>query len=814
MRPHVSVAASILVSISVELLTPLYDGEARAGTIPRPVTDFGSAGALSVGARDLQLEVFINGSSTDLVAVFRHSVDGSLAISPDQLRNVGIYPADEAIQSNGLVDIAQLPGVSADYRETSQSIHFTVEFAALSERVIEGRGGVRDGAAGTDAQSSLGALMNYTLYTSTGGDDMDDIWGFEGVSGWFEGRIFSPVGVFTNSYVVSVSPNERYDSTRLDTTWSYSNPEWLTSFRAGDVITGGLSWTRPTRLGGLQVQRNFGLRPDLVTMPLPDLSGSAAVPSTVDIYVNNARRVSEEIPAGPFQVTNLPVVTGSGTARVVVRDALGRETSSETPFFASSDLLASGLWDYSAEAGFARRFYGVESNDYDGSFMGSGTLRYGISDQLTLEGHTEVGGGLINGGAGTVFGLGPMGVGSLAGAASSFDGQTGYQLAGSVEFEVGDMHVFTRTQRTFGSYNDIAGVTAEAAQSTWPDDGVFTAAPPRKLDQASISAPLQFDPSTVNLSYTHLETVEHDRSEILGLSFTRPVGRASIFASAFTDLEDDDAFGAFVGISIPLGDDLYTSASVSSDSDGTSVTTDLVKTENAEIGGVGWRLRDTEGAVTNRTAAISYRPSFARIEAGVEQFDDLYRATAQVDGAVVFASQDVFLANRIDDAFTIVDTGVPGVGVQYENRPVGHTNPEGKLLLPDLRSYEPNQITIDPTNLPVDATVGGTRIVTVPADRSGTVVDFDVVTDAKAALVTLRNEAGEYLQAGTVGSVEGASSSFVIGYDGQAFITGLDSRNRITVDLRGRGRCSAEFGYEPREGEQVTIPNVVCHPVE
>lgn len=812
MRPHVSAAASILLSVSVGFLAPLYGQKAFAGAIPPAVMGFDSASSFSHGTRDLQLEVFINGTSTDLAAVFRQDADGGLAIAPDQLRNVGIRAPEKAIGPDGLVDVAQLAGVSFDYDEASQSIHFSAEFDALSERVIEAHERAWNEPPSTDAQSSLGALMNYTLYTSTGGDDIDDMWDFEGVSGWFEGRIFSPFGVFTNSYVASVSSNELYDSTRLDTTWSYSNPEWLTSFRAGDVISGGLNWTRPTRLGGLQVQRNFGLRPDLVTMPLPDLSGSAAVPSTVDVYVNNARRVSEQIPAGPFQVTNLPVVTGSGTARVVVRDALGREATSETPFFASSNLLASGLWDYSAEAGFARRFYGIESSDYDGSLMASGTLRYGLSDQLTLEGHAEGGGGLVNGGAGTALSLGSYGVGSLAGSTSRVDGQTGFQVAGSVEFEFWDWHLFARTQRTFGDYNDIAGVTADA--SSFLDDGINTAAPPRALDQVSISAPLTFDPSTLNVSYTQVETVEEDRSQILGLSLNRPIGRASIFATAFTDLEDRDSFGVFVGLSIPLGRDIYASTGVSSDSDGTSVTTDLVKPERSEVGSVGWRLRDTEGEVTNRAAAISYRPSFARLEAGVEQYDDLYRATGQIDGAIVFASQDVFLSDRIDDAFTIVDTGVGGVDVQYENRPVGRTNRKGKLLLSDLRSYERNQISIDPRNLPIDATVGSTREITVPADRSGTVVDFDVHTDARAALVILQNAVGEYLETGSVGKMEGAAEGFVIGYGGQAFITGLDSHNRIIVDQPTRGRCFAEFGYIPHEGEQVTIPDVICRPIE
>ena len=680
--------------------------------------------------------------------------------------------------------------------------------------MIDAHENVEDDTAAPAAQSSLGGLVNYTLFASTGGDEIEDMWNFEGVSGWFEGRAFSPFGVLTTSYIASSSPSELYNSTRLDTTWSYSSQKWMTTFRAGDVITGGLSWTRPTRLGGVQIQRNFGLRPDLVTMPLPELAGSAAVPSTIDVYVNNARRVSQEVPAGPFQINDLPVVTGSGTARVVVRDALGRETVSETPFFASSDLLASGFWDYSAEAGFARRFYGVESNDYDGRFMASGTLRYGLTDWLTLEGHAEGGGGLVNGGAGAVFGIGPYGIGSFAASASSYDGQTGFQVAGSVEFELWDLHFFARTQRTFGDYNDIAGVTAEVFPPLLAEDGFISTAPPRSLDQVSVSVPLKFDPSTLNFSYTQLETVEGDRSQLLGLSFNRPVGRASLFATAFKDLAEEDSFGVFAGISIPIGEDIYASTGVSSDSDGTSVTTDLVKAESAEIGSVGWRIRDTEGAITNRAAAVSYRAPFSRFEAGVEQYEDLYRATGQVDGAVVFAGRDVFLSNRIDDAFVVVDAGAPGIDVQYENRPAGRTNRHGKLLVPDLRSYEANQISIDPTKLPIDATVGGTREVTVPADRSGTVVKFDVETDVQAALVTLRDEDGEFLETGAAGQVEGTSASFIVGYDGQAFIKGLGARNRVVVDQPTRGRCMAEFNYEPRDGEQVAIPDAVCRPTQ
>ncbi|MBX4378754.1 hypothetical protein K4H02_27235, partial [Mycobacterium tuberculosis] len=79
--------------------------------------------------------------------------------------------------------------------------------------------------------------------------------------------------------------------------------------------SGGLQWTRPVYLGGLQVQRNFHLRSDLVTIPIPVISGSAAVPSTLEVYTQNVKTYSGTVPSGPFQVTNFPVFTGAGQAQ-------------------------------------------------------------------------------------------------------------------------------------------------------------------------------------------------------------------------------------------------------------------------------------------------------------------------------------------------------------------------------------------------------------------------------------------------------------------------------------------------------------------
>jgi outer membrane usher protein len=810
MRRRALTAADVALLTILGLLAPLHTIDVLAQDIPPPAAE----GTAVPSSAPLQLEVFINDASTNLIGTFRRETDGRITVAPDELRTLGLLPDKQALGANGAIDLAKLPGVSFQYDEAIQSIRFTVQQSAQTTREIDVmKDPSDDGEAQTApsrAVTGVGGLINYTIYGASGGEDFGDIGTFNGLSGAFEARLYSRFGVLSSSQVLSSSPDTTFDAVRLDSDWSYTDEQRLVNYRLGDIITGGLSWTRPTRLGGFQLQRNFGARPDLVTMPLPELSGSAAVPSTVDVYIDNARRVSREVPAGPFAITNLPVVTGNGTARLVVRDALGRETVSETPFYASSDLLAPGLWDFSLDAGFARRFYGTESNDYDGRPMASGMIRYGVADWLTLEGHAEGGIDLINGGLGGVFAVGSYGLGTLAGAMSVHDGETGFQLSATAETDLWGVHFFARSQRTFGAFDDIASVTAPRSRSA---DGIprFSARPPRSLDQVSLSVPLGFDPTSLNVSFTKLETAERETSRIFGVTASRPIGeRGNAFATAYADLDRKSSYGIFVGLSWTFGNDISASTGLTSDAGGYSIATDLVKSENAEGSGTGWRLRDVEGQGVNRSASVSHRSAHGHIDAGVQQYGRTARANAQVDGAVVFAGGDVFLSNRVDDAFVVVDAGAPGVDVLFENRPIGQTNRRGKILLPNLRAYEKNRISIDPTNLPLDSLIDSTGETVVPRSHSGTVLNFAVKADTQAAQVTLRDDQGQPVEAGATGQVEGGTENFVVGYDGQAYISGLSARNRVLISQPTRGRCEAEFTFQSVARERAFVPDAIC----
>lgn len=763
--------------------------------------------------RDLYLSVSVNGAVTNLVAAFRQAPDGTLSIDAEQLRNVGISPVKTAIGADGRVRIDRLPSVHFTYDELKQTIDFTAADAERAPKIIDATappGGTSEKKPRLQAQSSYGALLNYNVIAATDNSETDGQFAFSGLSGSFEARMFSPAGVFDNTFVASTSDDIYYDSTRLESNWRYSDQASMMTYSVGDIITGGLSWTRPTRLGGLQLQRSFALRSDLVTFPVPELSGSAAVPSTVDVYLNDAKRFSSSVGAGPFDITNLPIVDGSGNARVVVTDAQGQQVTTESSFIASNSLLAPGLRDFSAELGFARKDYGVDSNDYDSRPYGSATLRSGVAKWLTMEGHVEGGANLLNGGVGVVFASHMLGVISMSVAGSYNADDLGQQLGFSLEKEMWGIHLAARVQRSFGSYQDIASVTADNRSDTGLD--TLSSAPPRALDQVSLSFPLAFDKSNLNFSFTNSETAEGEKQRVLGISYSRPIFKTStISVSAIKDFSDH-SLGLYASLFVPIGPAMTATTSASSQTGDNSVTETVSRTQGQQIGDYGWSVGRQQSDDSIDSASASYRTSTNEISARVDQSGKLVRANVTVDGALVAAGGGVFASNRIDDAFAIVDAGAPGVEVQDENRPVGLTGSNGKLLLPRLRAYQDNHISIDPTNLPLDAVINNTRNVVMPADRSGIVVKFDVDVNANAALVTFSDADGKPVEMGASGKIKPDAEPFVVGYDGQTLVENLTASNHATLTLLDGSTCVAIFKYTPQPGKQVSIPDAICKP--
>lgn len=751
----------------------------------------------------LQLEASLNGQPTGLILTVHQMPDGKFGLSRAELAalRIEVPPgADEDIV--GLDSIEMLAYV---YDESRQRLEISLPPERLKRTQLSGQ------QAGDDKSvdaASPGLVLNYSAYASSSFEMKQKLGQFDGASLALEARTGTKFGVLQQSGFITSRDFRQAAFTRLESSWSYDDPKHQVTWRAGDIISNSLPWTRSLRLGGLQLQRDFSLRPGLITMPLPAFSGTAALPSTVEVYVNNTKTYSTEVPSGPFSINEIPVLTGGGKARFVLHDAAGQQRVSETDFYTSADLLASGLMDFSAEAGFARLSTGEASFDYARKPVASLTGRYGLSDRITGLGHLEAGAGLANASLGARVHLGDWGMVTLgAGASINKDGRSGWLGHVSYDKQLGPVSFGFGTTRLLEDYLDIADITLRPLTLDETILGYAFGGTPRAADQMFIGSQLPWEGSFLSLGLANLDDGSGNKSTIGSLSFGQQLSRSlSVNANSFVDFRSS-SFGLVAGLSMQLGPTSAASADLQAGKNGVSASADYIAYGNHA--GNDWQFSagHSQGEKQGHSRAnLGYRTPAADLNANVSQSNAAkYAGSASAEGALVLAGGNLFASRHISDSYAVVDVGAPGVQVLSENRPIGRTGRSGKILLPNLRGYEVNHITLDPTGLPLDADLPVTSASVRPARGSGVLVQFRARQTTRAALVVLQDAAGKAVEVGAIAKRGEGAEEFTVGYDGETYIQGLEAENTITV-ITSSGQCTAQFSYSAESAQPVIGP--------
>ena len=151
----------------------------------------------------------------------------------------------------------------------------------------------------------------------------------------------------------------------------------------------------------------------------------------------------------------------------------------------------------------------------------------------------------------------------------------------------------------------------------------------------------------------------------------------------------------------------------------------------------------------------------------------------------------------------------PHVHVLQENRDVGSTNSSGRLLVPDMRSFDLNHIAIEPTDIPPDATIDVATREVRPQDRSGVVVRFPIKF-SHGALLRLVDEAGVAVPLGSTATLRATGVVVPVGYDGDAYVEDLSLHNELAIEFPDGRRCTVAFDYKPVAGDIPSIGPLRC----
>ncbi len=736
----------------------------------------------------LMLEVTVNGMAQG-IAPFR-LIENRLWAAPQTLSALGLKVGEG--------EAAGAPLIALD-REYAGAVTFdaglqTVAFMVEPRRLAVGTSRLNfDDQSGPVPTSATGLVLNYDINANYAQGKL-------GVNGFTETRLYSGTALLENTALLQTGGQgfgPQQNVLRLDTTASFSLPDKRLTVRAGDLITRQASFSRPTRLGGVRIGTDFALQPYFVPNPVPAFFGEAALPSTVDLFIDGLKRFSGQVAPGPFEIgTGANRVNGAGNAQVVITDALGQVSAIDFPLYDTPLLLRKGLADWSVEVGAVRRNYGLRSFDYGKQPVASATVRYGVSDNLTLEAHGEGGDRLANGGAGLAWLIPNGGVvaGSVAGSTDRNGSGVRYEFGYS--FLTAKFNLSATMQRASTGFRDLAAVQGAEI--------------PRERDVVTMgynSGRL----GSFGASLIRQKQQNRRETSFVSLNWNQTLARRlSVNLSAQQSLTERRDRGVFLTLSLFGRQRDQFTAGLQANQQRMTGSLGYRRTLPFE-GGLGWAIDgvygDGAGQVAGQVDMLGQR---GQATLGGRVINGQVSAFAGYSGALVVAGGGIHASRKVFDGFALVSTdGVAAVPVSVNNRSVGKTDSKGNLLVIGLNAFEQNRISIDAENLPATLAVATTEQAAVPSARAGVRVKF-TIEPVQSVIVDLVDSRGVPLPLGTMGLMEGKEDQMLmVGHAGQLFIERAQPGARVTLARAGQA-CSFRLPEELPSSMAGRLGKVTC----
>ena len=240
----------------------------------------------------------------------------------------------------------------------------------------------------------------------------------------FDVAVADQFGTISSSLAASDDPRLR-PVTRLDSSWGFSTPWLHVPARVGDTVSSSAFWDQPVRMGGVQIGTlpltlPAVVKPDLIAQP--DLfAGPGAAAFTSVHFIERVQSVAQ-LQQQPLQ--------GAGQA------------------------------NYSLEAGRIREDFELRSSDY-GSWLTSGTYRYGITQLTTVDGQfAQLGAQQSLLGLGVLEGLGSLGQVSARIANSRDSDSSGWVARMGYDYSRENLSFALRSHVQTSGYSPVGDIAA------------------------------------------------------------------------------------------------------------------------------------------------------------------------------------------------------------------------------------------------------------------------------------------------------------------------------------------------------------------
>lgn len=699
------------------------------------------------------------------------------------------------------IPVSQLEGIEArfDVKTVTLDLHVVAKAFAGSNVNLEPQR-----RSGVIYPSEGSFFLNYGL-NATG----DDSFGQRGYQFATELGARSGNWLFYNTTSNQWGNTTTPGLTRLLTNLQYDDRPNLQRLTVGDFFTPTLDLLNSVALGGLSLTKFYSMDPYFIQYPTAAFKTEVEFPSTVQVRVDGNLIAQRAVPPGPVDITNISGVTGAQDVSVTIRDPFGREQVLQQPFFFATNAgLAEGLQEYSYNAGFLRRQYGIQSDNY-GDFAVAAFDRYAFSNQLTLGLRGEATKGLYNIGPYGTYQLPRWGIFGAGVSVGGRDGQAGTASTAAYSYSGNNVALTLGAQYLSPNFAQLTDLE--------PGNG-----PRTRTNQYASGSVYSAKLGTVGATYTALTSYGGPNTKLWSVAYTRGIfDQKGLLTLNYAHTLEPQSASTWM-LSFRYYFDSVTSVIAAVGAAGGHSTQGLSLERSTPQGeGIGYTL--SAGHVGGGSDG-AFGQAFVQVNAPHATFGGEYARASSVDagtslsnaffaGSIGSVGGTVFAARPIDDSFALVRMpGLADVPVYANSWYAGKTDAAGMVVATNISSYYDNFIDFRTKDLPLDYVFPSSEKVISPMTRSGTLVEFSVRKNRAVfgALVTLRDGKPEPLEFKEIVLVRGdVSIQSFTARRGEFYVDGVEA-GEYQLRLDANPRCSAHIRV-PEHGEaMMDLGTVVC----
>ena len=721
--------------------------------------------------------------------------------------------------SDGYLPLDQLQqlGIAVVFDQTQLELYLQIP-AALRRTNVVGVSGLPPEAADALPVSTVSGYLNIFM-----GEDI--VWSGSGSTGRQPFRIALDGALNVSGWVLEGQANIIEGGTpgfsRGDVRLVHDDPLNALRYMAGDLsipVRGAFQTVVP--LGGISVSRNYSLQPYRVTRPTGEFTFFLERSSRVEIYINGVRVQQLQLEAGPQDLRNLALSTGTNDIQLVITDDIGQVQRLDFATALAGNLLAPGLQQFSYNLGVpTRTLSGQREYQWDEPQLVL-AHRWGVSSTLTLGGYAQLTPSyqMIE-----IDGIWASEVGNWGwDIAASHTSELGTGLAMRLEYELppNPQDPTNRSLRIAAEYRGDR-FTTFGSLSPSPDWLILSAAYSQRI----------FDDTNLNIGGSYRLGRDGPDSYTANLGLSRSLGNGlsgSVNVNHSRNQLGQDETRAFLGLSWLMPQRRQSLALNTTVSSTDTITNRLSWSRNPDrrLRRPGLALdlnQESEGYdLSGRLTYTDYRFDLGLTHdvAWPSQSGAPPSNTTRLTlgTALVFADGHFGWSRPITNSFMLV---VPRdrwrgqtIGVNPSQEGYGAiVDGFGPAVLPDLQPYYVSRVRLDAPEAPLGYDLGTDEYVIMPSYRSGTLVMAGTEASAFVRGV-LVDEAGSPLglQAGEVVSLSDTD------WVAQILFTNRNGRFALLgftpghYEIRMRDRAPLQFEITPDQEGLIDLGTLQLSP--